>query len=232
MIDSLFVYHHMGLGDHIICNGMVRYIVEKVKPTFLYLPVKNHYYESVRSMYLDDHRIVCLPVDSDNDVPYLINFYGKNGFIKSGFEKTRKDWDVSFYDSVGIPFSARWDHFNINRNTEREMLLRDMLIIKEPYIVVHDTSVGGGKFEKMNVDSNGMRVIKIHPHTTNMFDWCSVIETAEEFHGIDSSAVHLAQSLDVKKGFIHCSTPTPPQKINNERWSFRYYDLGSVRGAV
>jgi len=43
------------------------------------------------------------------------------------------------------------------------------------------------------------------------------------FIGIDSSVVHLAQSLDVKRGVLHASTPTPPKLNPNSNWSMKEY---------
>lgn len=223
-LDTIFVYHHLGLGDHIVCNGLVRSLLKRENPQFLYLPVKQHNHETVRSMYLDQSRIVCLPVHTDYDVPHLSQTVHSQKIYRVGFENTRSDWDVSFYDSVGVSFSERWNSFKINRNADRESHLFDLLGLGEdPYIVVHDLS-SVGKFEKMIVDSHGMRVVKIEKLTNNMLDWCGVIERAEEFHGIDSSFVHLAQSLNVKSGFVHASTPTPPQLNSNPKWTLVRYD--------
>lgn len=218
-LNSVFVYHHLGLGDHIVCNGMVRYILNKSNSDFLFLPVKTHNHETVSSMYSDDHRIVCLPVNSDADVPNLSQINSCRSFHRAGFEKTRSDWDVSFYDSVGVPFSERWNSFKVNRNPEREKMLFSLLNLNvdDPYIVVHDVS-SIGKFDKMKIDTNGKRVVKIEKLTGNLLDWCSVIEGADEFHGIDSSVVHLAQSLNTKVGFVHASTATPPQIGSPENW--------------
>jgi hypothetical protein len=213
----------MGLGDHLVCNGMVRYLVEAENPDFLFLPVKKHNYFTVRSMYIDDPRIICLPCIGDSEVPYMSQAHHSKKLFRAGFEKTTKEWDISFYDSVGVPFSARWSHFKVNRNLERENSLEERLNTKDnQYIVVHDAS-SVGVFDKMSYDSKGMRVIKVEPLTNSLLDWCGIIENAEEFHGIDSSVVHLAQSLNVKCGFVHASTPTPPQVNLNGNWSLIRY---------
>lgn len=221
--NSIFVYHHLGLGDHLVCNGLVRAILEQSTAEHLYLPVKKHNYTSVRSMYLDECRIVCLPVSGDADVPSLSQAALADKVYRAGFEKTRSDWDVSFYDSVGIPFSDRWNRFKINRNLQRESELANLLKIDDqPYIVIHDTA-SIGRYERLDVDAGDCRVIRVEKHTDNLLDWCGVIEGAEAFHGIDSSVVHLAQSLDVKRGVLHASTPTPPQLNPNGNWSMKEY---------
>ena len=222
-LDTIFVYHHLGLGDHILCNGLVRSILRIENPQFLFLPVKAHNFETVRSMYTDDSRIVCIPVQSDADVSHLSQVAHARKIIRSGFENTRTDWDVSFYDSIGLPFSDRWSSFKILRNADREDALRKKLLLgSEPYIVVHDLS-SVGRFEQMVVDAQGLRVVTVDKVTNNLLDWCGVIEGAEEFHGIDSSVIHLAQCLNVRRGFAHASTPTPPQINPNGNWSLIRY---------
>jgi hypothetical protein len=222
-LNTVFVYHHLGLGDHIVCNGLVRSIFRKDLPDFLFLPVKAHNHRTISAMYSDEPRIVCLPVKSDADVPHLSQAHHASRVYRAGFEKTRADWDVSFYDSVGISFSERWNSFKIERNAQRETELANSLNIAGlPYIVIHDTA-SIGKFNEMKVDNREMRTIRIEKLTDNLLDWCGVIEGCEEFHGIDSSVVHLAQSLNVKKGILHASTPTPPQINTSKNWSVVNY---------
>jgi hypothetical protein len=48
-----------------------------------------------------------------------------------------------------------------------------------------------------------MKKIYVEPLTDCMLDWCELAESAEEVHCIDSSFIHLAQSLNVKSGFFH-----------------------------
>ena len=142
-----------------MCNGLVRSVLRIENPQFLFLPVKAHNFETVRSMYMDDCRIVCIPVQSDADVPHLSQVAHARKIVRSGFEKTRTDWDVSFYDSIGLPFSERWSSFKILRNPHREEALRQKLSLgSEPYIVIHDLS-SVGKFQQMVVDSRGLLVI-------------------------------------------------------------------------
>jgi hypothetical protein len=67
-MNSIMVYHHLGLGDHFVCNGLVRAVLEQTKAKRLYLPTKENNMVTVQQMYSDDSRIVCLPVRTDNDV--------------------------------------------------------------------------------------------------------------------------------------------------------------------
>ena len=93
--ELVFVYHHLGLGDHFVCNGLVRHILSVLSPLRLYLPTKQHNMTTVSSMYCDDRRVVCLPVRTDSDVPVLPELRLQPAIFQVGFSKCRDDWDSS-----------------------------------------------------------------------------------------------------------------------------------------
>lgn len=204
--DIVFLYHHLGLGDHFVCNGLVRYVLAQSSCSRLYIPTKEHNLFTVQQMYSDDRRILCLPVKSDLDVPSLPELKPNPAtsavLYQVGFSKCREDWDVSFYDSIGLDFSIRWNWFKINRNLESENTLKKSLGLnkQEPYCVVHDNGSIGDFPIRVNSD---LRVVKVEKKSSSLLDWCSVIEGAEEVHCVDSSVVHLAQMLNVKRGVFH-----------------------------
>jgi hypothetical protein len=198
--DIILVHHHLGLGDHFICNGLIRYILEIGNPKKLYLPTKHHNFSTVQKMYGDDKRVVCLPVSGEHEINGLPEL--KLDLMGIKVEKLRDDWDVSFYDSVQIPFSIRWTHFKINRDFAREEVLKKEIGVKngEKFVIIHDSCSTGSL---PIVSPTGVRIIKIDKITDCLLDWCGLIEEAEEVHCVDSSVVHLAQSLSVKTGVFH-----------------------------
>lgn len=192
-MKSVFVYHHLGLGDHFVCNGLVRAILEKEIPDFLYLPVKPHNIATVSQMYSDDIRVICIPVKNDGEVYSLPQLQVVSKFYKIGFDKCRKeDWDVSFYDSVSLPFEFRWSKWKCVRDHKKEQVLETHLGINEPYTLVHDTGSNGRHTLEIG---NTNKIIKIEPLSESLLDWCGLIEKAEQVHCIDSSVIHLAQSI-------------------------------------
>jgi hypothetical protein len=92
--------------------------------------------------------------------------------------------------------------FSLVRDKNREDALRKKLNIKdeERYILIHNR--GSDRGYDLSISTN-IRKIYVEPITNSMFDWCGLAETAEEVHCIDSSFVHLAQSLNVKCGIFH-----------------------------
>ena len=192
-MKSICIYHHLGLGDHFVCNGLVRTIADRDKVDFLYLPTKKHNFSTVSQMYSDDRRIICLPVNTDEQVYQLPQLKVISSFYRVGFENCRAtDWDISFYDSMSVSFDVRWSGWKCTRNYYREKILLEKLGIDEPYVLIHDTGSIGKYDLKINTTD---RLLRIEPITDNLLDWYGIIEGAKEVYCIDSSVIHLAQSI-------------------------------------
>jgi hypothetical protein len=198
-MNSIFIHHHLGLGDHIVCNGMVRTILDRDNADCLYLPVKLKNLSSVKRMYFDEQRIICLPVQNDREVYNLKEVYLSSKVYRVGFEKTRKDWDVSFYDSVGIPFEKRWSSFKCYRDKcEERKIELSINPEQEPFVLVHNT--GSNETFDIQIKTN-IKIIKVMPISDCLLDWCGMIEKAKDIYCIDSSFIHLCQSLGVNGTF-------------------------------
>ena len=77
MNKELYLYHHLGLGDHIICNSLVRHYCKLYDKIYLF--VKSHNYESVKFMYHDL-----------NNIEFIVGneyFHGDDIFVKSYLDK-------------------------------------------------------------------------------------------------------------------------------------------------
>lgn len=221
-IDRVLVYHHLGLGDHFVCNGMVRFMADALSCKRLYLPVKSFNLGTIFQMYSDDPRIVPLSVVSDADVPLLPEVSADVPVVRVGFEKCRpNDWDVSFYDSIGLSYDIRWSHFKVNRDPVREKLLDSYfgLSPKDKFVLIHEDSSVGTFPIKVDTD---LRVIKVKKVSDSLIDWCGLIERAEEVHCIDSSFVHLAQSMNVKRGVYH-NNKTRNLFVLKKEWQIHDY---------
>lgn len=196
--EPLYIHHHLGLGDHIICNGLVRFIQRK-EPKRIVLVVKESNRNNVSRMYRDCGWIDYHPVETDHE---FYNYHKNNPQIKllrvEYDKKLHFAFDRSFYESVGVSFKERWDSWYLERDFEQENLLKREINLPKDFIFVHDQS-SSGKFD-LKIDSD-LPVIKLSKLQCekSIFDWMGVIEDAKEIHCIDSSIIHLINSMpDIK----------------------------------
>jgi hypothetical protein len=213
-LPIIFIHTHQGIGDHMICNGLVRELTERENAAITYLAVKKENYTSVSAMYADDSRIHCLPMEKwFHGDPHRIPMSLPQAKIASkvfisGFDKCRQDWDVSFYDSVDVPFEKRWTSFKCHRNKEREAKLESIINPNnEPFVLVHDEQAyAPDRFEFRT--RNDLKIIRVKKVVTsdgwadNLIDWYGMLEKATEIHCISSSVIHFAASIG-REGFFH-----------------------------
>ena len=220
-MKNISIHHHLGLGDHFVCNGLVRAILEKESPDFLYLPVKFHNMTTVSQMYSDDRRVICIPVENDEQVYRLPQLRVVSAFYRIGFETYREDWDVSFYDAASLPFEFRWSKWRCARDVKKEQALETQLGISEPYTLIHDTGSNGRHRLEINTTN---KIVRVEPLSESLFDWCGVIEKAEQVHCIDSSVIHLAQSIRAT-GVFHKIRDAGKQHFRMKAgWETRKYE--------
>lgn len=99
---------HLGLGDALLCNGLVRVLVDRGQQ--LVLPCWKQNEPSVRAMFADLGEYVDTIVVTDGDHPMSdwtdclsLGHYGEH------FDPLR--FDASFYGQAGVPFLAKWEKF-------------------------------------------------------------------------------------------------------------------------
>jgi hypothetical protein len=193
-----YIYHHLGLGDHIICNGLVRHFKETNDKIYVFS--KPHNYENVKYMYRDDKEIEVLPIGEDYDVENYIQTNNiQEHVIKTGFWNpfNCETFDETFYKNISIPFEFRYTKFFIERDMRLEKsILSELNPDNEKYIFTH------------NIDLNKVRSdLKIieNPTKYNIFNLISLIENAEEVHLMESSIKCLVNSFkfDKPKFFYH-----------------------------
>ena len=62
MSQQIYIYHHLGLGDHFHCNGVVRFLLnKKCKSLKVRLFSKKKYSEMVKFMYRDLNNLEIVP---------------------------------------------------------------------------------------------------------------------------------------------------------------------------
>lgn len=124
-----YIYHHLGLGDHIICNGLVRHFREIYNEVSVFC--KPHNYDNVNYMYRDDDKIKVLSIGNDNDVyNYIVDNNITNETVWVGFHLMNESmgtFDECFYKIVDLPFEYRFSKFKLQRDFEKENIVYNKL---------------------------------------------------------------------------------------------------------
>jgi hypothetical protein len=202
-----YIYHHLGLGDHIICNGIVRHFVDIHNEVTVFC--KPHYESNVKYMYKDDKNITVLSIGEDSAVD---NYIENNGIIKDvmfiGFaglySQEAKTFDEAFFKMAGLPFEDRFSKFKFIRNKDKEKEILDILNpTGEPYIYIHDDKERGYSIDLKKINSN-IKVVE-NDKRFIMFDMLGVIENAEEVHMMQTGMKDLINSFvfEKPKFFLH-----------------------------
>lgn len=214
--DTIIIYHHLGLGDHITCHGIIRHyceIYEKVT-----ICVKTQNYTNVKYMFNDILNLSYI-IGSESDIIEKLNFFKNKSDILCIGSVTLNGWDGSllnpnngnfeeqFYKMGNVPFDYKYNKFYINRNMDKEIELFNSLDLKKgEYIFVHHDGTG---IREEYLDRN---IKQVFPATNAFFDWIYVIENAKEVHCMDSSFICL----------VDCLNLNPEIKLFNHRYIRKY----------
>jgi hypothetical protein len=123
--------------------------------------------------------------------------------------------EKQFYRLAGINFSKKWDSFYVERDPSREKALYEKIDPGANYVFLHDDSrfvIDRDKVLQNPIVSPGGGI------TDNVFDFCTLIERAQEIHVIDSSFMFLVDLLAYQnpnqKLFVHrYARPNPPWSL-------------------
>ena len=63
---TIVIHHHLGLGDIIICNGLVNYLSDKFEK--IILPVYENYYEQVCFLYIENPKIEVVKIQNKSEI--------------------------------------------------------------------------------------------------------------------------------------------------------------------
>lgn len=199
------IYHHLGLGDHIVCNGLVRKIVNNNETFGLF--VKKHNMKNVEFMFKDLKKLKLMPIDGDSNVS---DFHNENiisiGHQKLGTVMLENNcfWDEAFYKQMNIDFKERWTSFYYARDFNTEKITYNKFNPnEEEFILIHNIdSTGTDRIDYSKVSEKYKKIFIEKSNT--IFDYGLLIAKAKEIHCVDSSFKHLVDSIpSMGKLFYH-----------------------------
>lgn len=200
----IYVHHHLGLGDHIICNGLIRFLS---KQNEIFLFVKPHNYNNVKFMFRDLENLSLISANDDEAVEYIQKNNLQSKYLRIGHENLdliKYNFDESFYQQVNINFHERWNSFYIKRDDEQEdFLYKKLNPTNEPFVLIHN--VGSDGIDRIDYSKVNSKLKMIYlTKSFGIFDYLKLAENATEIHCIDSSFIHLIDSFDFSgKKFFH-----------------------------
>lgn len=121
MIKSVHILGHLGLGDHILCNGLVRNYANHYERVVI--PAYHHNVEAVSFMFRDLKHVEVVGVKDDPEAVLLCD--QKNCLRLGYFSKYNFDPDIfdqEFYRQAHLPFEVRWEEFKVNVETQPSVI--------------------------------------------------------------------------------------------------------------
>lgn len=225
--DELFITQHLGLGDAIICQSIVKTYAKKYNKVLI--PCFDIYQQSIKKIYQNTLNVELFIIKFDGDIAStrsykviheLIEKY-KNNALKIGFFSPIynnicnkfKTLNSTFYIPAKIPQQMQWQLPVIQRDKKQQMqLFKRYNVIENEYIlIIQDV-------KRLNQNRNPMIInrqyigdkslpqINLQKFSNNVFDNCYLIQNAKQLHLYDSVFTHVVDQCCVvqsKKCFNH-----------------------------
>jgi len=206
-MNIAYIYPHLGLGDQIICNGLVRHYAEIYDRIYLFC--KEHYLKNVSTMYKDNPKIRFISMD-DNSVKNFMAINPDNNYIVTGhtpeYFKLLVDpetFDLLFYKMLGLDPNFKWNKFYYQRDLESEKKVYEAYKLKdgEDFIFIHESP------ERKVYKNLNTKIRRIYPDNMSLtiFDYLYIIEKAKEVHVMNSSFMNLIDCIQLRNSglFYH-----------------------------
>ena len=202
------ILHHLGLGDHIICNGLIREICKNID--LLYFPVKFHNLKNAARMFVDmQEKIKFVPISDDFQMMLFAKSFTHEQKIALGIHKNSADlqkieFAKVFYDHANVDYSLRWNSFYVDYS-----LNQPVQDYKNEKIFIHDDPI-----REFIIEESRLRTASTYrpshslgkPTHNTIFDYIEILKAVDEIHCMDSSFACLIDHcnfLHDKKKYIH-----------------------------
>jgi hypothetical protein len=189
-MSQIYLDWNLGLGDAIVCCGLVRELAKRNDRIILPCWARNE--RNVRHMFSDLRNIEVEVVATDRSGSRPGFRTVSIGMHASGFGEL--NWDQRFYAFAEVDFSRRWDSFDLPLGKS------DIPVPSEPFALICERGSDG------IYPLHGLN----HPNPVRLerspllFDWVPMMREAEEIHCIDSAPMNLVESVPTKgKLFFH-----------------------------
>lgn len=218
-MSDILLHTHMGLGDHLVLNGLVRKISLDNPDKKVYLCTRDAIHKNVELLYSDDEKIIPTNILFYPKSHEIYNLNDRNsGWIKSTEMYARMNdlelmtigyynyfhsnpWDFNFYQSSKIDYKIKYDLFHIPQNVleDAEKNYKHLilpLIGNKEYVFIHDDPTRNYNIN-INTDKKVLRNTDEVFKNLSIFDMIPVLKNAKELRMIGSSLICLCDLLDI-----------------------------------
>jgi|2_EtaG_2_1085320.scaffolds.fasta_scaffold10460_2 hypothetical protein len=237
--NDIYIYHHLGLGDHLDCNAMPRIYLNEYGYSKVYVFAKNCYADMIEFMFRDEKNIEVIRIPGiaeESEVKNELACRGARRLVKVGHDSYPWGQEEAlnmgcaeiFYELAGIEYKHRFDNFYFERDrSEEDRVYKKLNPNDEKYIFVHDDPKRGFQIpeEEIKKIAGGRQVLR-NDMSENMFYFCKILEEADQIHCMESCFRSLVEVLDVRgdlyfhnfrkeaaSGFLGNSTRQPWKEI-------------------
>ena len=209
---EFILYHHLGLGDSIVCNGMVNYLTQKNK-MFIHLPSNTKNFSSLEFLYSGNPNVKVFEIDNKFEMNNVLSYSKQKSLqiLKVGFEnRTKGAFNVNFNKQLKLPYKISFKYFHLPEIQSKyiedlESHLKNYYgVSSKNYNLVHTQSSEIDFKIVINNDFSSIYVEKNTDIFKNIFYYVNLIKDATEIHCVNSSFIHLVERIDTKsKLFYH-----------------------------
>ena len=229
--DEFVLHHHLGLGDTIICNGLVNFLSTKYSK--IYLPVKENLFSTVQFLYSENKKLSLFKISNESREEDIDEFASSKNLkiLRVGYQNVKdQPFNLAFYKQLGLPYRYSKKYFNIPSDINKEILLKEHLINfynvnPKSYSIIHNEyQFPGGKFDlKLTDKENAIYVSKESDLFMNLFLYKGLIESAQTIHCINSSFLHLVERVNKRAKLYYHNLRKNNLHLSN-KWTYVEYD--------
>ena len=228
--DIVVLESRAGLGDILICIGLVKQLAKQNPEKFFYLAcIAPNSYHTVSWILNEVNNLYPIPVKGGKEARQLSGFWNCQHVEIGASYIDLKRFDASYYEQLNIAFSLRWEASQIKPGPRSHELLTTLNPDKNQYILVCNVASSDKSFTLKINNPENYKIIYVYPATNNLCDWIGLMRGAKEIHTIDTSFIHLAESLffgdeSYPKLFFHLARPSGTEFTRKLPWSSISYD--------
>ena len=199
-MPAVIVHHHLGLGDHFICNGLVNSLCNVYDK--IYLACKKHYFPTVNYLYSESPQVEVFEILNEPQDIINVSQQKQIPILHVGFQFCDlSNFESSFYLQLGYDPQMQYSAFTLPLDAlQPNKMFFDWTENKgKEYVFVHNQS--SLETFDLHIESKLPQYIVEKSQTANLLDYVPLMLAAKEIHLINSSIQALVWPLLMQNYF-------------------------------